>query len=176
MEFSRFYQSQPLFRDVDAFLAEQGFTLFKLRRKSWVRANCLKRPQISAGQMVAADALYLRDPFLAGWDSLEPNPVHHLEALVLVSALYDLNDFALEIASDKRFSPQLETGRITEWIHQRGSRLDYRSNGSGRLASWIRIAREIRKGKTGWGNLYEWSRRRSWGRADSNKDFYTRTN
>jgi hypothetical protein len=86
-----------------------------------------------------------------------------------------LNDFALEIVSDRRFASLLEAGRIKAWIKKRSSRLDYSRNGSGRVASWIKIGREIRKGKPGWGNLYEWSRRRGWGRADSDKDFYTRT-
>lgn len=166
VEFFQLYESQPLFRDVDAFLSERGFTLFKLRRKSWVRANCLEKPQISAGQLVAADALYLRDPLQHGWNPAGPAAAHRLEALVLAAALYDLNDFALEITADET---------IRAWIEKRSNRLDYQPNGSGRLASWMKIAGEIRKGKPGWGNLYEWSRRRSWGRADSDKDFYTRT-
>lgn len=166
VEFSPLYESQPLFRDVDAFLSERGFTLFKLRRKSWVRANCQEAPQVSAGQLVAADALYLRDPLQHGWNLAGPDAAHRLEALVLAAALYDLNDFALEIAA---------SDAMRAWIGKRSSRLDYQPNGSGRFAAWMKIAGEIRKGKPGWGNLYEWSRRRGWGRADSDKDFYTRT-
>ena len=175
VEFARLYESQPLFRDVDAFLSERGFTLFKLRRKSWVRANCQKKPQISAGQLVAADALYLKDPLTLEQERGGADAAHQIEALVLTSVLYDLHDFALEIVADPRFAPLLQADAVRAWILQRSNRMDYQPNGSGQLAAWLKIAGEISRVKAGLGNLYEWSRRRSWGRADSDKDFYTRT-
>jgi len=59
--FVEIYQGQPLFRDIDAFLAPHGFELVDLRRVWWQR----KRPRYcfqARGQLAFADALYLRSP------------------------------------------------------------------------------------------------------------------
>ncbi|MBF2098974.1 MAG: FkbM family methyltransferase [Gloeomargaritaceae cyanobacterium C42_A2020_066] len=65
VEFSPLYQNQPLFADVDTYLRNQGFSLFDLSTDHpWSRApracsplRTRKRP----GQLLWADALYLRD-------------------------------------------------------------------------------------------------------------------
>ena len=174
VEFAPFYEGQPLFRDVDAFLAGLGLSLFKLRRKSWVRRNCQARPQVSAGQVTAGDALYLRDPLEIGNAGGFAWSAHHVEALVLLAALYDLHDFALEVLADPRCSSAVETEALARAITTRSHQLDYRANGKGWLASAASLAKECLKGRAGLGNLYAWSLRQSWGRADSDKDFYTR--
>lgn len=163
VEFAPLYEGQPLFRDVDAYLEERGFSLFKLRRKSWVRRNRQQHPRISAGQLIAGDALYLRDPLVSNgrgaWTA------HQVEALVLTAALYDLNDFALEVLAAPQISSAVDTQAITAAIERRSRSL----NGQ----SW-RMMQECFKGLAGLGNLYAWRQRRSWGRADSDKDFYSR--
>ena len=60
--FNPVFVGAPLFRDVDAFMAAHGFTLFDL-----ARSNCFfKRKEGAAlggpkGQLVAGDAIYFRD-------------------------------------------------------------------------------------------------------------------
>lgn len=166
VEFARLYEGQPLFHDVHAFLTTCGFSLFKLRRYSWVRRTCQERPQVSAGQVVAGDALYLRDPLSHGDQPVGSLSAHQAEALVFLATLYDLNDFALEIVSDPALSAVLAVDAVKRWIAQRGRRLDLRGRA---------ILTACLKGRRGWGTLYDWVRRRSWGRADSDREFYTRT-
>ena len=67
VEFSAVYEGQPLFGEVDAFTREKGFELFDIRKHFW-RRNGFSGRSISPGQLVVADALYLRSPenLLAG--------------------------------------------------------------------------------------------------------------
>ena len=99
VEFSPIYTDQPLFADVDAYLRPLGYTLFDLRPVFWKRKDgrALGGPQ---GQMVWADALYLRTPqslgeLLAG---LVPGrrAAKLLKALS-ASLLYGYVDYALEL-------------------------------------------------------------------------------
>lgn len=122
VEFTQLYDAQPVFRDVDAFLAASGFTLFKLRRQEWVRGRYAKRPQMSAGQLVFGDALYLRDP-LDTHRCWIPRDGRQAEALILLSSLYDLHDVALELLSMPQFSTLLDAGRIRSYILQRSRKL-----------------------------------------------------
>ena len=57
VEFLPLYQGQPLFGEVDSFLRASGFELFDLNRVYWRRQA---RPAAGRGQLVFADALYLR--------------------------------------------------------------------------------------------------------------------
>ena len=59
VEFSQLYENQPLFNDVDNFLRDKGFELFDLRRGYWIRKVAAG---IQKGQLVFADALYLKSP------------------------------------------------------------------------------------------------------------------
>ena len=163
VEFARVYDAQPVFRDVDAFLSECGFTLFKLRRKAWVRRTCQRRPQVSAGQLIAADALYLRDPFELPEETTSAWKAHQVEALVLIASLYDLNDFALEILAHPCWSAWLEGDAVRRFIEQRSRRLDYtlRNGALATLTPAVKILRECFRGRAGMGNLYAWSVRRS---------------
>ncbi len=171
--FTRIYDSQALFRDVDAFLEACGFTLFKLRRKGWVRRSCEDRPARSAGQLIAGDALYLRDPLDEGRRTLPELCGHQVEALVLIATLYDLNDFALEILSDPKLSALVDAEAIRRSVEERGRRLDYAGDGPSALVA-MRLFGEALRGRAGISNLFAWRLRRSWGRADSDRDFYTR--
>ncbi len=49
------------FGEVDAFAREKGLELFDIRKRFWRRDGCPKR-NVSPGQLVFADALYLRAP------------------------------------------------------------------------------------------------------------------
>ena len=99
VEFSPIYTDQPLFADVDAYLRPLGYSLFDLRPVFWKRkgGRALGGPQ---GQMVWADALYLRTPqslaeMLTSL-ALERRAATLLKA-VSASLLYGYVDYALEL-------------------------------------------------------------------------------
>jgi FkbM family methyltransferase len=128
VEFAPLYRSAVPFRDIDAYLSECGFVLFKLRRHEWVRGTFAARPERSAGQLVFGDALYLRDPLdgAAGW---APRDRHQAEALVLLAALYDLHDFAWEIVAAPAVAPLVDGVAIRRYITDRCRRLGPRWSG-----------------------------------------------
>ncbi|MBI2870174.1 MAG: FkbM family methyltransferase [Candidatus Omnitrophica bacterium] len=97
VSFSEIYEGQPLFRHIDAFLADRGFSLFKLRRFSWVRQVFRAQVQESTGQLIFGEALYLKDVL----EEAGPGDVrrHHVEALILFACLYGLADLAWELTS-----------------------------------------------------------------------------
>jgi len=157
VEFTALYESQPLFRDVDRFMADAGFSLFKLRRMNWVRRGDIPAHR-TAGQLVFGDAFYLRDP-LSGGGSAAIDDSRQLEALVLMAALYDCHDFALEVARDARHARALDSAALTAYVTSRARRAPVRG-------LWKR--RADRRGLFAWFNGYD----REWGRGDL--DFYTR--
>ena len=99
VEFSHIYKDQPLFADVDAFLRPLGFALFDLRPVFWKRKDgrALGGPQ---GQMVWADALYLRTPasLATVLEGLAPERrAAKLLKAMAAALLYGYIDFALEL-------------------------------------------------------------------------------
>ncbi len=122
VEFAQLYADQPVFRDVDAFLSQCGFQLFKLRRQEWVRRPYATRPHLTAGQLVFGDALYLRDP-LSGVGSWSLDSARQAEALVLLATLYDLYDFALELLAWPTVSSLLDAQHLRAWIIKRSRKL-----------------------------------------------------
>ena len=101
VEFSPIYRDQPLFADVDAFLRPLGFALFDLRPVFWKRQDGrgLGGPQ---GQMVWADALYLRTPdsLAAILEGYAPDRrAAKLLKAIAASLLYGYVDYALELLS-----------------------------------------------------------------------------
>lgn len=122
VEFAQLYESSVRFRDIDAYLTECGFVLFKLRCLEWVRQTFVARPERSAGQLVFGDALYLRDPLDAG-TGWKPRDQHQAEALALLATLYDLHDFAWEVVSSPEIAPLVEGETIRRYIAERCRRL-----------------------------------------------------
>jgi len=123
VEFARLYEGQPVFREVDALLADCGFTLFKFRRQEWVRRACAEQPQVSAGQLVFGDALYLRDP-LASEPRWSPQDAHQAEALIVVASLYDLHDVALEFLAAPQCAELVNGEAIRRYLRWRMQRLN----------------------------------------------------
>lgn len=157
VEFASLYEAQPLFRDVDQFMATQGFSLFKLRRMQWVRRSLANRPGRSAGQTVFGDALYLRDPLAGGASS--PVTGSRAEALALLACAYDCHDFALELIADKQVARTIDAGAIRNYVAQRLK--------SARIRGlWRR--RADRAALFSWLSAYG----RQWARGDL--DFYSR--
>lgn len=115
VEFSEIYENQPLFADVDRFLREQGFTFFNFsfthtghfagRLDSPINVlhpqNHLFPPQI-AGQLITADAIYLRDPIEHGRDSVDWNNELKILKLAGVAEVLGQVEFAFELLQHLR--------------------------------------------------------------------------
>lgn len=163
--FARLYESQAVFRDVDRFLDECGFTLFKLRRHEWVRRNYGSRPHLSAGQLVFGDALYFRDPLNPHF-RWTPQNAHQAEALVLLAILYDLHDFAMELISSSPIAEMLNAARISQYVLRRSRALNVPWTRAQGLMDLLRV------GKAALGRMRRFRRYEpSWGRGDGN--FYS---
>jgi len=98
VEFNPLYQGQPLFRDVDRFLSEQGFSIFDLGAVSRNRARspiCSGRRKHS-GQILWGDAFYLRD-LLAESGNPDLKTPENLFKLACVADALSFPDYSIEI-------------------------------------------------------------------------------
>lgn len=101
VEFIPIYAGQPLFSDVDSFLRNAGFSLFDLRRHWWKRD--VDADILSRGQMVFADALFLRDFVsapLAEFASFFANSIDanaKRERCVALASLLGYSDYAAQL-------------------------------------------------------------------------------
>lgn len=93
VEFVELYENQPLFSDVDAFLREQGFELYGLKRHRWKLNDGETCPAESGGRVVFGDALYINTEVFETDSPIDP------VAAMLVAARYGLFDLARAIAA-----------------------------------------------------------------------------
>jgi FkbM family methyltransferase len=114
--FATLYKKSPTFADIDIFLRPFGFSLFDLRTVYWKRAigSKIGSPK---GQLIYADALYLREPiqFQGLLNKLEPVLARSkLLRALSICQIYGYLDYALELidlTGDTHFSSK-ETGRL----------------------------------------------------------------
>lgn len=94
VEFSSLYLNQPLFADVDQFLRDRGFVLFDLAtaRRSRGIVQSIYRP----GQLLWADAFYLRDPLQAPTEAFWRQP-DRIFKLACIADVLEFTDYALEL-------------------------------------------------------------------------------
>lgn len=100
VEFTKMYKNQPLFSDIDRFLQPYDFSLFDLI----IEHPMCRRPrsvseiysQEKTGQLLWADALYLRDIFLSSSSIFKTQPQQLLK-LACISDILDYPDYAVEI-------------------------------------------------------------------------------
>ncbi len=96
VEFCSLYIDQPLFTDIDIHLRKQGFALFHLK-------NCY-RPRVCSpvlsierpGQLLWADAFYLRDLILEDVSTQRKTPDNILK-LACIADILEFPDYALEL-------------------------------------------------------------------------------
>lgn len=88
--FQPMYENQTCFRDVDAYLAQRGFTLFDLRPYYWKRKMGMNAAQ-TKGAMIFADSLYFRAPEsdMSVFGDRAAAKVLHLAAVYLVFGYLD---------------------------------------------------------------------------------------
>lgn len=97
VEFSHLYINQPLFADVDTFLRNQKFTLFDLysaHRPRYIIDQ--KSPKHSRGQILWADAFYLKDLLGEKFITEEKSPLKILK-LACIADVMGFYDYALEL-------------------------------------------------------------------------------
>jgi FkbM family methyltransferase len=114
VEFVEMYTGQPTFGDVHAFMQANGFRLLDLRtHRSYRNANDRPRhflrehlntavgtPSLSA-ELVAGDALYVREPDLAA-PSMTPRLLMAYLCILRIYRFYDLSFWLVEKASKHR--------------------------------------------------------------------------
>lgn len=100
VEFSPLYQNQPLFSDIDIFLRDCDFSLFDLNMNDpWCRQFRHSSPIFSnqrPGQLLWADALYLRDIVAYNPDHLLSSPQALLKQACIADIL-EFTDYAFEL-------------------------------------------------------------------------------
>jgi FkbM family methyltransferase len=95
VEFLPLYEGQPLFADVDRFVRDHGFELFDLNRFYWKqRAG---RDARGRGQLVFADALYLKTPDRLCADLLTRRPESGVTKVCIAAGAYGYFDYALDV-------------------------------------------------------------------------------
>lgn len=100
VEFSPLYINQPLFADIDTFLRKRDFTLFDIVSDDYMsrchRASSPVRSTLRAGQLLWADAYYLRDLIRDDINSPLKTPDNILK-LACIADILQFPDYALEL-------------------------------------------------------------------------------
>lgn len=100
VEFIEMYEKQPLFRDVDEFLAEQGFSLVDLRRHYWKRKDYYRFR--GKGELVFGDALYFKslDALRQGLSCVEDKTYGRSKIIkgIAICLIYKMFDYSVSVA------------------------------------------------------------------------------
>lgn len=98
--FVELFKDQPLFREVDAFLASQGFTLYDLTtfRLERLLPNQVGMSHGDTGQVIVGQALYFRDIY-KDLDKYDEQTILKLASLFEV---FNLTDCAFEILNSPK--------------------------------------------------------------------------
>lgn len=111
VEFSELYLNQPLFADVDSYLRKKGFVLFELEPMARRFRSSLFSTR-HPGQVLWADAIYLRDPLQDNCPDYFKQP-DQLFKLACIADVLDFTDYEIELLefltvtygkSDRRFN------------------------------------------------------------------------
>ncbi len=147
--FNPVFVGAPLFREVDAFMASQGFTLFDL-----ARSNCFfKRKEGAAlggpkGQLVAGDAIYFRDLAAFPPDSgfFEKDKLVRCLILLMQYAYYDVAMEFTGLAQKHGRVTDAEATTIRTCIKREGRRSMFDFPGKHTLEKLVkRLARWLTK-------------------------------
>ncbi len=143
VEFAQLYSGQPLFPEIDVFMRDHGFILVDLGNllcHKWRRSTNLGGRK---GQLLAADALYLRSP-----DGLRKllcssqNPLNLLAHYWAACSVYGYLDLAYEVSIEYLDSSWITPGvakGIKEWADSTTrNKLSLPIRGRGRVATWLR--------------------------------------
>lgn len=98
VEFIPMYENQPLFGDMNTFMTDKGFELIDLRRYYMQRDNSKQYSSHHKGQLVFADALYLRPPETLATSKDETKIIHAI-MIYFAYGYYDLAETLCTIAT-----------------------------------------------------------------------------
>jgi len=100
-EFIPLYEDQPLFRDIDLFLGQNGFQLMDLRRFYWKRRDVFQ--YVGKGQLVSADALYFKSQEALLMDLENINDIQlrasKIYKCIVTCLIYKMFDYAIMLAA-----------------------------------------------------------------------------
>lgn len=97
VEFTRLYTNQPLFRDVDRFLNNQGFTLLDLCNKHYDHRRSVPiGTEARPGTLIWADAFYFRDLIQEDYNTNLKTPDQIFKLACIADAL-KFPDYAAEL-------------------------------------------------------------------------------
>jgi hypothetical protein len=149
VEFTELYADQPLFADVDTLMRKSGFMLLDLGNlvcHKWRQSTGLGGFK---GQLLAADALYLRTPgALKEVIGLAEEPLAVLSHYWAICAVYGYLDMAYESTvaiSEESLCALSVMQEVENWAQSnRKKRGILNLRGRGRFASWLRkLADEV---------------------------------
>ena len=100
VEFVEMYKQQPLFRNIDEFLDNEGFALIDLRRQYWKRRDYYNYR--GKGQLIFGDALYFKklEHFCQELSGIEDKSYGKAKIYksILVCMVYEMFDYAVAVA------------------------------------------------------------------------------
>lgn len=102
--FIEIYRDQPLFSQLESFLADQGFTFYGFHSlQGWSRKFLDKRAARGRERLCFGDAVFFRDPLPS---SARPQALtlRQWQTLYLAALLLEFYDFAIEIATEAPFA------------------------------------------------------------------------
>ncbi len=104
--FTELFKGQPLFRDVDVFLGNQGFTLFDLEKSRLERFRPDRKGMSngSIGQVIQGQALYFRDIY----KELDKYNEQTILKLASLFEVFNLTDCAYEILNNSQTEKYLK--------------------------------------------------------------------
>jgi len=104
VEFIPIYNDQPLFRDIDLFLSQNGFQLIDVRRYYWKRRDFFQ--YVGKGQITTGDALYFKsqEALLTEWENIKEISARtsKIYKCILTCLIYKMFDYAVMLASIAR--------------------------------------------------------------------------
>jgi len=114
--FSPLYADQPLFADVDRYLRQRqfGFFNFEFRGSPGVRRRSPVQSKSRGGQLLWADAIYLRE--LTFSEQATPETLNRLFKLACIADALDFTDYAIDLLvsltlkSDRNYADSILEG------------------------------------------------------------------
>ena len=119
VEFLEIYENQPLFHEIDQYMRDIGFELFDLNRY-WAKRVAMDLNYSNRGQVVFADAIYLRTPdaFFSGDHESDEDLKTKLVKMLCISILYGHHDAAIEMLFHRESPLSINEKMIQRLIHQ----------------------------------------------------------
>jgi FkbM family methyltransferase len=143
VEFIPIYENQPLFSDVNYFVTKLGFDLLDIKRYYWKRKDIKNYGNDRKGQIVFADALFIRSPEnILSFSNITETKVINSIRVYLAYGYFDLAEIFSRMANENGLLSNDQLNKVNLLLETCKSRVlipDFR--GKGRIRNFlIRIA------------------------------------